>query len=228
MAIQTINIGNVVNDGLGDDLRTAFEKVNNNFNSLQAELSATGENIGTSGVGIFKQKSNEKLQFKKIAAGDSTVVIVDDTNTNTVKITAPLQNGFTSIVADGDPVSATSPTSSVSFVAGDNITITKAGQNITIAASRLSALDGNLNLNNFDIVGLGDININGTVTANNFVGTVYGEDIRPISDAVFDFDFGKIIRGSVNNVTEFLLVAGDYDFGTITAPSDLELDLGNI
>ena len=29
MTIQTINIGNVVNDGLGDDLRTAFEKVVN-------------------------------------------------------------------------------------------------------------------------------------------------------------------------------------------------------
>jgi hypothetical protein len=34
MTIQTINIGNVVNDGLGDDLRTAFEKVNANFADL--------------------------------------------------------------------------------------------------------------------------------------------------------------------------------------------------
>jgi len=228
MAIQTINLGNVVNDGLGDDLRTAFQKVNNNFSSLEAELSATGENIGSSGVGIFKQKSEEKLQFKKLAAGDATVVITDDTATNTVKIIAPLQNTFTTIIAGGENVSATTPTSSVSFVAGDNISITKAGQNITISASRLSSLDGNLNLNNFDIVGLGDININGTVTANNFLGTVYGEDIRPISDAVFDFDFGQIVRGSYNNVTEFLLSNGDYDFGTITSPSDLELELGTI
>ena len=28
MAIQTINIGNQVNDGLGDDLRSAFQEVN--------------------------------------------------------------------------------------------------------------------------------------------------------------------------------------------------------
>ena len=34
--IQTINIGNLVNDGTGDDLRTAFEKVNSNFTNLDA------------------------------------------------------------------------------------------------------------------------------------------------------------------------------------------------
>ena len=34
MTIQTINIGNVVNDGLGDNLRSAFQKVNDNFAEL--------------------------------------------------------------------------------------------------------------------------------------------------------------------------------------------------
>ena len=31
MTIQKVNIGSVVNDGTGDDLRTAFVKANNNF-----------------------------------------------------------------------------------------------------------------------------------------------------------------------------------------------------
>jgi len=34
MAIQTINIGQNANDGTGDDLRTAFDKVNDNFDYL--------------------------------------------------------------------------------------------------------------------------------------------------------------------------------------------------
>ena len=34
MAIQTINIGTIANDGTGDDLREAFVKVNNNFTEL--------------------------------------------------------------------------------------------------------------------------------------------------------------------------------------------------
>ena len=39
MAIQTINIGNIVNDKLGDDLRTAFQKVNANFSALKSVTS---------------------------------------------------------------------------------------------------------------------------------------------------------------------------------------------
>ena len=34
MAIQTVNIGTIANDGTGDDLREAFVKVNNNFSEL--------------------------------------------------------------------------------------------------------------------------------------------------------------------------------------------------
>ena len=34
MAQQTINIGTTANDGTGDPLRTAFDKVNDNFTEL--------------------------------------------------------------------------------------------------------------------------------------------------------------------------------------------------
>ena len=34
MAQQTINVGNVANDGQGDPIRTAFEKTNSNFTEL--------------------------------------------------------------------------------------------------------------------------------------------------------------------------------------------------
>ena len=56
MTIQPINIGNVVNDGLGDDLRTAFEKVNANFADLSTQLTITASNVGAVGVGVFKEK----------------------------------------------------------------------------------------------------------------------------------------------------------------------------
>lgn len=229
MTIQTINLGNVVNDGLGDDLRTAFAKVNNNFDYLSQELTVTGLNIGTSGVGIFKQKINENLELKKLVAGDATVVIVDDTANNTVKFTAPLQNVFTSIVTPQGAVSATTSTSSFSLVEGSNINITKSGSNITISANLLSTdLLGNLDLNQNSIIGPGSIDITGEITADNFVGTVHDIDIRPINSAVFDFNFGSIVLGNYTDVIEFLLTSGDYDLGTITSPSSLELDLGTI
>lgn len=74
MAIQTINIGNVVNDGLGDDLRTAFQKVNANFTELDDQLAVTGLNLGSAGAGIYKENSGGQLQFRRLVAGTRITV----------------------------------------------------------------------------------------------------------------------------------------------------------
>jgi len=88
MTIQTINIGNVVNDGLGDDLRTAFEKVNANFADLSTQLTITASNVGTVGVNIFKEKVGTDLQFKKLVSG-TKMLLTENTDTITVNNTAP-------------------------------------------------------------------------------------------------------------------------------------------
>ena len=72
--IQTINIGNIVNDGLGDDLRTAFQKVNANFATLNNDLTITASNLGTVGESVFKQKSGVNLEFKKLVAGNKITI----------------------------------------------------------------------------------------------------------------------------------------------------------
>ena len=97
MTIQTINIGNVVNDGLGDDLRTAFQKVNANFTDLNAQLTITATNVNDTGVGVFKEKVGTELRFKKLVSG--TKMLVTDTNTSIVlNNTAP--DAFTRIDTD--------------------------------------------------------------------------------------------------------------------------------
>jgi len=88
MTIQPINIGNVVNDGLGDDLRTAFEKVNANFTDLSAQLTITATNVGTVGVGIFKEKVGADLRFKKLVSG-TKMLLNENTDSVTVNNTAP-------------------------------------------------------------------------------------------------------------------------------------------
>jgi hypothetical protein len=88
MTIQPINIGNVVNDGLGDDLRTAFEKVNANFTDLSTQLTITASNVGTVGVGIFKEKVGADLRFKKLVSG-TKMLLNENTDTITVNNTAP-------------------------------------------------------------------------------------------------------------------------------------------
>jgi len=69
MAIESINVGNIANDGTGDDLREAFIKVNNNFIEIDNDINSfpiTGENLGVTGEGVFAGKEENTLQFKKI------------------------------------------------------------------------------------------------------------------------------------------------------------------
>jgi hypothetical protein len=97
MTVQTINIGNVVNDGLGDDLRTAFEKVNANFTTLDSSLTITASNIGATGVGVFKQKTDADLEFKNLVAGRNMAI---DDNTNTLEIRSTAPDAFTRFDTD--------------------------------------------------------------------------------------------------------------------------------
>jgi hypothetical protein len=78
MTIQTINLGSYANDGTGDDLRTAFEKVNANFALLEADVTGA-VNLG-SGTGVFAQKNSTTLELKSLTSTDGSVVI---TNTPT-------------------------------------------------------------------------------------------------------------------------------------------------
>ncbi len=46
----------------------------------------TASNVGTGGIGIFKQKTGADLEFKKINAGSSKITITDDTGNSKVDI----------------------------------------------------------------------------------------------------------------------------------------------
>jgi hypothetical protein len=54
MAKQTINIGTVANDGTGDPLRTAFDKVNDNFTELYSDDAGDVDSVnGQTGVVVL-------------------------------------------------------------------------------------------------------------------------------------------------------------------------------
>ena len=103
MTIQTINIGNLVNDGLGDDLRTAFQKVNANFSELNSSLTVTASNLGATGVGVFKEKVGTDLKFKKLVSGRK--MNLDDT-ADSIVFNCEADDAFTRIEADSGQVFA--------------------------------------------------------------------------------------------------------------------------
>ena len=82
MAIQLVNLGNTANDGTGDDLREAFVKVNANFNELDLrdDEQTTVSNLGATGEGLYKEKVNYELRFKKIVGGAGLTLTATDDN----------------------------------------------------------------------------------------------------------------------------------------------------
>lgn len=67
MTQQIINIGALPNDGTGDPLRTAFEKINNNFTQLFSTAFATVESYSvgnTAGQILFETPANTFTQAK--------------------------------------------------------------------------------------------------------------------------------------------------------------------
>lgn len=94
MAQQVINIGTSANDGSGDPLRTAFDKVNDNFSELYAK-GAAGSNLDLSNNDIEATNSNGGISL--IPAGSGKVSVEDDSMTIAVSKT-PL----TSVGAAGD------------------------------------------------------------------------------------------------------------------------------
>lgn len=75
MAKQTVNLGSSANDGTGDPLRTAFDKINDNFDELYLTSTITaGNNITISGNTIASDDTNGNI-------------ILDPNGTGTINLT---------------------------------------------------------------------------------------------------------------------------------------------
>jgi hypothetical protein len=189
MTIQPINIGNVVNDGLGDDLRTAFEKVNANFTALDSELSITGLNIpeNVNGESIFAGKSGLNLLFKKLVSGSNNLVL--SSTADTVVISSSQPDAFTSITTDNNGVARASDSTGITLQGGSNITVTESNNVITV--------DTDLDLNQIlKTVDFGPI-------SDGWESTVQ------LNTAAANIDFGTITNPGRINI----------DFGTVVSPS---------
>ena len=217
MAIQTINIGNRVNDGLGDDLRTAFEKVNANFTELESELTVTASNTGVTGVGIFKQKTDLNLEFKKIVGGSSITL---DESSDTITINNVMPPGITQIDTDSGSILASSfPRITVEGKkSGIATTETK---DIVVSTNGGSKISIQTNLPFSEILQTYDFGPLGEVTApggNPVLGP--GEANSPADNFNANSQF--------KYTTQLALASSNTDFGTLTYEGRIVLDCGVI
>ncbi len=177
MTIQYVNIGQNPNDGTGDDLRTAFLKVNDNFDFLAGIGGETnlGANLGGATGQVFAGKTNETLNFRTLAAGTG-ISINQSGNVITIGNTFTAPSSFNKVfVGETNSIYYTASGPEDSFrIKGDGaVSVSLLGNQITLTgvfnlSDDLSPLlSGSLDLNGKNIVGTGNINTVGSATVDS-------------------------------------------------------------
>jgi len=228
MAIQTINLGTYANDGTGDDLRTAFQKVNANLTELYGAL--YGANVGAtpplSGVGegelwwstvegrLYVYYSNAWIDASPVGVSNSYSLSAETTT-----------NGANLRLSSSD-----STLDDVKISSGTNITVTQTDAN-TITLSSTS-YTGNVS---GTVTGALIGNVTGNVTGELFgsvTGTVsdisnhYLSDLNDVSSTEPVTGQGLVWTGSTWAPGNVASLGGDLDFGTFGIPAGFTLDLG--
>lgn len=178
--------------------------LNNNLKDMYVDLCAnvlsgggegTGEintasNIGSAGIGLFKQKLGVDLQFKKINAGSSKVSITDDTANNEVDIDI-ITGTTTNTACAGDDSrlsNARTPTSHASsHVTGGTDVIPNAiagGNSGSMSGTDKTKLDG-ISPDASKVI---SSTINGNIKINNAETVVYTHPTSHTVNQISDFD----------------------------------------
>ena len=241
MAVQTINIGNIANDGTGDDIRVAFAKVNSNFTDIDSRVAAAidAENLG-SGEGVFYVKDNNTLEFKSLVAGDN-VTLTSTANDITVSVPDSIRN--IQFNADTGNLAFTG-SDAINLLGGQNIDTTFSGNTLTIDINGTElvsqdpspTLSGVLNaatndINNVATLTVNTITANTEITAPNYIGNVHDIDIRVHKEALdsthFGIDYGSFNLEATSGI-DLLIATASVDYGSFTAPAGLVSDYGTI
>lgn len=184
MAQQTLNIGATANDGTGDTLRVAMDKVNDNFNEIYASP-IISDFITITGNEIRANRSNDDLVLEPSGTGVVTApALTIDSNINIT------DNIIKTTVSNSDLVLEPSGTGSVviskvdinsgvidNTVIGANTAV--AGSFTTLTASTSASIDGVIITDNtITTTSNADLELSGSGT-----GTVSIEGIKfPTSD----------------------------------------------
>jgi hypothetical protein len=196
MPIQAINLGSYPNDGTGDDLRTAFEKVNSNFNLLFSESNVTtGINLG-GGTGVLFQKNSStlNLEFKTLTSLDNSVVF--NSNNFTVDLLAK-----TTLQRDLVPRLGANLNLNQYHVYGGDTRTTVYGLDFPITNNLISSL---INSNNL-VLDLGSFD------------KPIGYQRFPTSGYNIDFNGTGVGSGFTSPLTN------DYDFGSLAVQNSLQV-----
>ena len=197
MAIQPINLGTYANSGTGDDLRTAFEKVNANI--LELASTVYGANVGSvppiSGVeeGELWWSTVEGRMYIKYGTAwiDASPL---DGNT-TYNLTSGSTTGGVNLQLTGTDLSA----DTIKFASSTNITVTRTDANTITLSSE--SYTGNVTGNT---TGIHTGAVIGNVTGDTIglhTGAVIGNVTGNVTGDTIGLHTGAVIGNVTGNVT---------------------------
>ncbi len=171
----------------------------------------TASNVGTAGVGVFKQKTGVNLEFKKVNAGSAKVSITDDTANNeldvdVVEASLTLANLGGSIDLSGAKASGVLAAARFPALTGD-VTSTAGALGTTIAANAVA---------NTKLAGMATATLKGRTTA----GTGDPEDLTVAQAKTLLNLTGTnsgdqtSIAGITGTIAQFNTACTDADFAT--------------
>ena len=195
MAQQTINIGAVANDGTGDPLRTAFDKINDNFTELYSDESTAEVNSIVAGSGISVDQATGTVTVTNDSP-DQTVTLTASTG---MSITGTYPNFTIASVIEGNATHTGDVTGATALtIANDVIDYAKMGTEFTTAAV-ISASDVDFSS---AAVFTKTLSANTTLTFSNV-------QTGMVKDLVITGNFTLTLPASVKTIT------GTYD-GTVS------------
>ena len=155
--LELINIGDLPNDGTGDPLRVAFQKINTNFESIPL---------------LNQGGPNQAIQFNNDGLSGGTANLIYDTTTNTVRLDTDIVPITTNVVDIG---SNTKVISNIwlnkldSFHLG-NVTIGEINNILNIFKTGDKTSQSDLQVGNIyatgEIIAIGNVQSTGNITIN--------------------------------------------------------------
>ena len=186
MAKQTLNVGTNANDGTGDNLRAAMQKVNENFTDLYSAPGISTDTLTFAGNEITAVRSNDDIVFKPAGTGAVLfpAIMINDNN-----IEGTRSNEDINLLPSG--------TGSVVFGA------------ISISGTTFSSSDSaTININEGLVVD-GTLSVSGTTTFSGAISAGSGTTIGnlTLADGSITDSSGAITFGNENLTTTGTITA---------------------
>jgi hypothetical protein len=227
MAIQNINVGNAANDGTGDDLREAFIKVNQNFQTLDSIAEQTGNNLGTAGAEVFANKIGNVLNFRRLVGQGNVVLTQHDT---TISISADINTNFVITGDSGSLIAGAGINYNILGAGTNTIGVDENTKTITVTGrieNDLNPVLGeSLNANNKNITAVNNFSAFSVLTNDFSLTNINGVDYDSrLGRYIEGFDFGDISTPA-ESILDWVILQIGVDLGTFNQPSTGQIDLG--